>query len=128
MTDSGRLSPKKRAFVRAILTEKDTRAAAKAAGIAERTGYRWIADPTIQAAIVAAESDALQKVTRGLLRLAGGAVDALDAAMPDSEASASAKVRAADVVLSRLLQLRELVTLDDRLTALEETLSDRGQR
>ena len=130
MADNGTLSPKRRAFVRAILTERDTRSAAKAAGIAERTAYRWIQDPGIQAAILAAESDALQEVTRGLLRLSAAAVDTLEGAMTDSEASPAARIRAADIVLARLLQLREqgiFGELEARLLALEAAREARNE-
>jgi len=125
MADSGRLTPKQRAFVRALLTERDTRGAAKAAGIAERTAYRWVGLPEVQAAILDAEGDALEEVTRGLLRLAADAVQALGDAMGDDEAATGARVRAADIVLSRLLQLRELVTHEERIRALEERLEGR---
>ena len=119
MTNSGRLTPKKKAFVRALLTERDTRGAARAAGVAERTAYRWVQDPEIQAALLEAEGVALEAVTRGLLRLAHEAVDTLENAMGDEEARTSARVRAADIVLQRLLQLRELVSLEERIRILE---------
>jgi phage terminase small subunit len=119
MSKKAGLTPKRRAFVRALLVEKDTKAAAKAAGVAERTAYRWVGEPAIQGAILDAEGDALEAVTRGLLRLAHDAVDTLGDAMGDKEAATSARVRAADIVLQRLLQLRELVTLEERLSALE---------
>jgi len=119
MADSERLTPKQRAFIRALLTERDTRAAARAVGIGETTAYRWLKSDAIRAAILDAEADALDAATRGLLRLSAEAVNTLDNAMSDAEAPTGAKVRAADVVLARLLQLRELVTLEDRVTALE---------
>ncbi len=125
MADSGRLTPKQRAFVRALLTERDTRGAAKAAGIAERTAYRWVGLPEVQAAILDAEGDALEEVTRGLLRLGADAVQTLGDAMGDEDAATGARVRAADIVLSRLLQLRELVTHEERIRALEERLEGR---
>ena len=124
MATSDNLTPKRRAFVRALLTERDIKSAAAAAGISETTAYRWAKDGDIQAAILDAEADALNTVTRGLIRLAGGAVGTLEDAMADSDARASARVRAADIVLGRLLQLRELVTLEERIAALEEAVGD----
>jgi hypothetical protein len=124
MGDSERLTPKKRAFVRALLTERDTRAAARAVGIGETTAYRWMKLGAIRAAILDAEVDALAATTRGLLRLSGEAVNTLDDAMGDGDAPTGARIRAADVVLARLLQLRELVTLEERVTRLEEVLGD----
>ena len=119
MTDNERLTPKKRAFVRALLTERDTRATALAVGIGETTAYRWLKLAVIRDAILEAEADALSETTRGLLRLSVDAVNTLDDAMSDKDAATGAKIRAADIVLARLLQLRELVTLEERVTALE---------
>jgi len=127
MATSGKLTPKKRAFIRAILTERDTAAAAKVAGIANRSAYRWMKDPIIQAAIVQSEGAALDQVTRGLLRLADSAVTTLEDAMDNIKATTSARVRAADIVLTRLLQLRELVTLEERISKLEE-ITQEGNR
>ena len=48
------------------------------------------------------------------------AVATLAKAMSDPTVPAASRVRAADAALGRLLQLRELATLEARLTALEE--------
>ena len=119
MAETERLTPKQRAFVRALLTERDTRAAARAVGIGETTAWRWLKADAIRAAILEAEAGALAETTRGLLRLSGDAVNTLDDAMSDGGAPTGARIRAADVVLARLLQLRELVTLEERVSALE---------
>jgi len=126
LADFGRqLTPKQRAFALALLNEKDTRAAAKRAGVAERTAYRWSADPDIQRAIAEAENAALQQAVRGLIRLAPDAVATLGRALSD-EAPPPVAIRAADVILSRLLQLRELLDYDRRLAALEEAERERA--
>ena len=119
MAKNGNLTAKQRAFVRALLSERDTKAAAAACGVAYRTACRWMTQAAIHAALIDAEGDALSEVTRGLLRLSSEAVATLGGAMSDGAAAAGAKVRAADIVLTRLLQLRELVTLEERVTALE---------
>lgn len=124
MSDNERLTPKKRAFVRALLTERDTRAAARAVGIGDATAYRWLKSDAIRAAILDAEGDALEETTRGLLRLSAEAVNTLGDAMTDQDAATGARVRAADVVLARLLQLRELITLESRVSALEEKVNN----
>ncbi len=128
MGESERLTPKQRAFVRALLTERDTRAAARAVGIGETTAYRWLRAPHVRAAIFETEGAALEAATRGLLRLASEAVNTLDAAMSDQEAATGARIRAADIVLARLLQLRELVQIEARVTALETALRQEVKR
>ena len=119
MADSDTLTAKQRGFVRALLTERDVRAAARAAGIAERTAHRWLRLEALQAAIVDAEADALAVATRGLVRLAADAVNTLGDAMTDKDAATGARIRAADILLTRLPQLRELVTLEGRVSKLE---------
>ena len=51
--------------------------------------------------------------------LGGQAGCVLHDVMRDTNAPVSARLRAADIVLSRLLQLRELVQLDTKVTELE---------
>lgn len=124
MSENGILTAKQQRFVRHLLSEKDTRAAARAAGVSERTGYRWIALPAVQAALADLEGAALSEVTRGLLRLASQAIGTLEEAMNEPDARLSARIRAADVVLARLLSLRALATLEERITQLERSMAD----
>lgn len=93
-------------------------------GIGDATAYRWLKSDAIRAAILDAEGDALEETTRGLLRLSAEAVNTLGDAMTDQDAATGARVRAADVVLARLLQLRELITLESRVSALEEKVNN----
>lgn len=115
----GALPPRKQKFVLALFQYPTVKAAAAACGIAERTAHYWLDEPEVIAALRKAEGDALEETTRGLLRLSGDAVTTLGDAMTDQDAATGAKIRAADIVLSRLLQLRELVTLEERIAALE---------
>ncbi len=113
------LTLKQRKAVAALLTEPDTTAAAKAAGVSRDTVYRWLTEPAFQAALRDAEAGALAAVSRSLVRLAERAAATLDGAMTDPEAASGTKVRAADIVLARLLQVRELVALETRVAELE---------
>ena len=119
------LTPRKATFALALLSERDTLAAAQRAGVSERTARRWARDPDVQAALAQAEGAALQQAVRDLVRLAGVAVQTLNDAMTDGDATTAARVRAADVVLARLLQLRDLVDTERRLQALEEAQRER---
>ncbi len=79
-------------------------------------------EPAFRAALHDAETAALTGVSRALVRLADRAVATLEGAMNDATAPMSVRLRAADAVLGRLLQLRELVTLEERVKELEERL------
>ena len=48
--------------------------------------------------------------------------------MLDTEVASGARVRAADIVLSRLLNLKELADLETRVAALEQAKAQEGRR
>ncbi len=114
------LTPKQRKAVEALLTTGEVVEAAQAAGVSRDTLYRWLKAPVFQRAVRQAEAQALDDLSRLLVRLGRTAVATLAKAMSDATVPPASRVRAADAALSRLLQLRELATLEARLTALEE--------
>jgi hypothetical protein len=113
------LSPKQRKAVEALLATGEVTAAAREAKINRVTLYRWLKDPTFLAAVREAESAALDELSRLLVRLGRTAVATIAKAMSDPATPPATKVRAADVALNRLLQLRELAQLEARVQALE---------
>ncbi len=121
------LTPKQYKAVRALLAAPDVTAAAKDAGVSRDTLYRWMGEPAFVAAVREAEADALAAVSRSLVRLATRAAATLEAAMDTPYAPVTVKVRAADAVLSRLLQVRELVTLEARVRELEARMEADGE-
>ncbi len=121
------LTLKQRKAVSALLTEPDTTAAAKAAGISRDSIYRWLAESAFQTALRDAEAGAIAAVSRSLVRLAERAAATLDRAMTDPAAASSTKVRAADVILARMLQLREGAVLEERVRELERSAADAGR-
>jgi len=127
MTENLTLPSKQRRAVAALLTEADTTAAAKAVGVSRDTIYRWLADARFQAALRDAEAGAIAAVSRALVRLAERAAATLDRAMTDPAAASSTKVRAADVILTRMLQLREGAVLEERVRELERHAADAGR-
>ena len=126
-TDSS-LGPKQRKAVEALLTTGDARSAAQAAGVSRDTLYRWLKQPAFLAAVREAEARALDELSRVLVRLGSTAAATLERAMAEPSAPWATRVRAADASLGRLLQLRELATLEARVAALEEAagLADGG--
>lgn len=113
------LSPKQRKAVSALLATGEVKAASVEAGISRDTLHRWLHDPAFLAAVREAEAEALDELSRLLVRLGRTAVATIARAMSDPVTPAATRVRAADVALSRLLQLRELAQLEARVQALE---------
>jgi len=119
MSEDRTLSGKQRKALEALLHTGEVSHAATAAGVSRDTVYRWMKQSAFAAAVRDAESRALDEVSRVLIRLSRAAVGTLAGAMADREAPLGARVRAADITLNRLLQVRELATIEERLAALE---------
>jgi transposase-like protein len=114
------LTARQRRAVEALLTNGEVSAAAREVGIHRDTLHRWLKQPGFQQAVRQAEAQTLDNLSRLLVQLGRTAVATLATAMRDPTVPAASRVRAADAALSRLLQLRELATLEARLTALED--------
>lgn len=113
------LSTKQRTAVEALLTTGEVKAAAAIAGIHRDTLHRWMKEPVFLAAVRQAETLALDELSRLLVGLGRTAVVTIATAVSDPGTPTATKVRAADVALGRLLQLRALAQLEARVQALE---------
>jgi transcriptional regulator of acetoin/glycerol metabolism len=120
MPENTTLSPKQRKALEALITTGDTTSAADAAGVHRDTLYRWLKQPLFATMLREAEAQAIDEVARVLIRLSRSAVGTLAQAMAERDAPIGPRIRAADITLSRLLQVRELAVLEERLTALEQ--------
>src|SRR5215212_8636214 len=101
------LSPKQRKAVEALLTTGEVKAAATEAGVHRDTLHLWLKQPLFLEAVRSAEGEALDELSRLLVRLGRTAVASIAKAMSDPVTPVATRVRAADVALGRLLQLRE---------------------
>lgn len=115
------LTSKQRRAVEALITTGDLAAAAREANVTRDTLYRWMKQPTFSQAVRDAEAQAVDDLSRMLVRLGRTATATLAKAMTDTSTAMSVRVRAADITISRLLQLRELATLEARVTELERS-------
>lgn len=120
------LTSRQRKTVAALLTTGEVSAAAREVGVTRETVHRWLRDPVFLQAVREAETEAIDELSRLLVRLGRTAVATIAKAMSDPVTPAATKVRAADVALSRLLQLRELAQLEARVQALEQAAEREG--
>ena len=116
------LTKGQRRAIEALLNTKSVVEAAKAAGLGERTLYRYLSDPFFRQQLSAAEGDLIDQATRRLLALQGAALDTFEGVLASEEASDTVRLRAAQSVLDSLLKLRELRNIEARLVALEATI------
>lgn len=75
-------------------------------------------------ALRAAEAAAMSAVSRSLVGIADQAADVLKNVLSDPQARDSSKIRAADTVLGRLIQIKEMAELEQRIRRLEEIKND----
>ncbi len=118
------LTGRQQQAIAAIIATGDVTVAAQSVGVNRATLYRWLRQPSFVQAVHAAEADAVEDLSRMLVRLGRTAVATLAKAMSDPATPAATKVRAADATLSKLLQLRELATLEQRVAALEASVGE----
>ena len=118
VTSSG-LTPRMIKAVEVLSASGDVTSAAAVAKVSKPTVYRWLRRSDFRSAIDAAESAALQSLASRLVSLTALALKTLEDVMSDPAAPPSAKVQASGKVLDGLLKLRELITLESRVTALE---------
>ena len=121
------LTSRQKLAIESILATGDVTIAAQSVGVNRATLYRWMKQPTFVQAVHAAEADAVEDLSRMLVRLGRTAVATLARAMNDPATPPATKVRAADATLSKLLQLRELATLEQRVAALEASVGQEGR-
>ena len=119
MAENDGLTPKRRRFVAALMSSRTRAAAARVAGISEKTAERWVKDAAIKAALAEAQSGALTQVTRQLVDAMTKALETLESVHLDSDNAASARVSAARAILDGGLKYVELVDLTERVAKLE---------
>jgi hypothetical protein len=113
------LTAKQRQAIEGLLLHGDVSSAAKYAGVHRDTVHRRLKQTSFLAALREAEGQALDELTRILTRLGRTAAGTLAKAMTQETTPAATKVRAADAVLGHILKLREMVTIEERLAAVE---------
>ena len=96
--------------------------AAAIVGISQRSMYRWLASPIFRAELAQAEGLAIDTAERNLVRMVDGAMDIIRDVMQDMEIPPGVRLRASQMVLDNLIRLRELQTMEERLSRLENMI------
>src|SRR5579862_6839791 len=120
-----KLGSKKQAAIVALLTQRNIAEAARAAGISERTLYRWQQDPDFQAAYQEARRTAFSQSMARLQSMSATAVTTLAVIMLDGNAPAASRLRAADTVLTHAARSLEKEDVLVRLADVERRLERR---
>jgi hypothetical protein len=106
----------------ALMSSPSISAAADKIGVQRRTLERWMKDDNFNAVLQEQKTKALAQASRALLHLAQGATIALAQGLKAEKISV--RLRSADIVLTKLLQLHNAIEVEQRLDALEARLND----
>ena len=99
--------------------------AAQAAGVSKRTAYRRLSDPRFAARLAQARDELISSALGELVEGASKAVQTLLALLDADDERV--RLAAAKGHLEQLLRLRETLTLNQRLAALERAMQTRGR-
>jgi len=105
---------------------RSVREAAASAGVSERTVYRRLASPGFQRQLAAIRDELITAALGELVGCANQAVTKLRTLLDAKEERV--QLQAAKALLEQALRLREAVTLEHRLVALERNLEHRRNR
>jgi len=120
MSEKNELKPNQQRALTAIMESATLGAAAQAAGLNERTLYRYLQDPVFRAELSRREGLIMDLVTRRLLQMSSKALDALEDVLDAPFHRGAGNMRlAAKTVIDSLLKIREMVTTEQRLADLE---------
>jgi transposase-like protein len=111
------VTPKLRLAIASLVATGNVREAAKAAGVAPKTLYFWLSQTAFKRELRASEELALESFSRALVSLAELTTKALRDGLQDE--SMTVRLRAAGMVLDGVLRVRELLTLEQRVSKLE---------
>jgi hypothetical protein len=114
--------------IAALLSQRNVDEAARTAGIGTRTLLRWMKEPEFDQAYRKARRAAFGQCTARLQQASSAAVSAVLKIMVDSNAQASTRLRAADIVLAHAAKAIEIEDVEARVTALEAAAASGQQR
>lgn len=119
------LTPRQRRAIEALLTSGNVSEAARIAKVSRETLYRWMKQPDFCLTLREGTQDSLENLSRSLVALSEKAIRILQSILDDDYCAQSLQIRAADHVLGRLLQMRELVDLEGRVSQLEAKYAEK---
>lgn len=119
------LTPKQSRALEILISGGSVVQAAETAKVSRGTIYAWLDQAEFINAMNDTKAKAMDQLAIALMALGGKAIKTLDTAMEDPRAGVSARIRAADIVINRILTMREMVDFENRLSSLEAAINKR---
>jgi len=125
---SEKLGRKQEAAIVELLSQRNVEEAARAAGVGAKTLYRWLTEPTFDAAYRAARRAALSQSSARLQQMCSAAVTTLGKVMVDPTSPVASRVRAADSVLDHAAKSIEIEDIEVRVSELQRAAKTEKSR
>lgn len=119
------LSARQEAFIAALLKPMTVDAAAKVAGVSDRTAHRWLRLPHVQLALETARHEAFDSALEELRAGVAVAITTLLKVMTSDDSRAYVRVQAAAIWLQTALQVHKMSDLEAKVSELETLLKGR---
>ena len=110
---------KKQLAIASLMLNPSIKDASLASGVPERTLYRWVKTDEFQEALRVREKAQLDESARLLLSITKRAIILLGQ-MINNAVTDGARIRAAQIIIETSMRFRELITLEERITKLEQ--------
>lgn len=124
----GKLTAKQEEAIIALLTNRSTEEAARAANVGVRTLYRWLKDADFNTGFRSARRNAFSQSVARLQQMCSAAVSTLGKVMVDPDTPAATKVRAADSILNHSAKAIEIEDIEARVAELERATDSSKSR
>ena len=128
MSNNGTLTVKQKKFIDAVIAYPTVTEAAERAGISRRTGDRYLVDPNVKRELAQAQDTALGQTARQITEEANTAIATLRDLHRNPKTPAGIRERAAYHILDLGLRYTELLTLTERVGALEMVVTNNGNK
>jgi hypothetical protein len=123
-----KLKPKQEEAIPALLSNRTIEEAARAVKVTPKTLYRWLKEPEFDAAYRQARRDAFGQCVARLQHASSAAVSVMLKVLTDSSAPASARLRAADLVVTHSAKAIEIEDVEARVAELERHAEAQGHK
>jgi hypothetical protein len=117
-----KLKPKQEDAIAALLSNRSVEDAARAVKITPRTLYRWLKEPDFDAAYRQTRRAAFGQCVARLQQASSAAVSVMLKILADASAPASARLRAADMIVAHAAKAIEIEDVEARVSALEASI------
>jgi transposase-like protein len=120
------ITPKQHKAIEALLSGATRAAAANAAGINDRTLYKWLQDETFTAELRRAENQAITNAQGALIGRIEENLQILDEIKRSKTATDNARIRAVQLQLETFLSWRAALITEERINDIEKRLEGLG--